>query len=329
MVDAKILSQVLNDEAQALLQAAQKFKDQDVYDLLQVFQFLSTVGGNLILSGVGKSGLIGMKISSTFSSLGLPSFFLHPTEAMHGDLGRVTKSDALILISKSGTTDELIKLLPFIQIPRDRVIGILGKMDSPLAKLSGIVLDASVDKEACINDLAPTTSTTLTLAIGDALAVLYEKAMNVSREKFAINHPAGLLGKTLSLRIDQLMIKAENCPQVSETSSLQDAILAMTEKPVGMCAVLKDRHLQGIIVEGDIRRAFNKSSDVMKIYVRDVFNHSPETLSPQTLAFEALKKMENPNKVLNVIPVVSDENGSFLGVIRLHDLFKAGFNSSF
>jgi arabinose-5-phosphate isomerase len=245
---------------------------------------------------------------------------------MHGDLGRVTKSDAIVLISKSGTTEELLNMLPYVQIPKERIVALVGKVDSPIAHKSGIVIDASVEKEACINDLAPTTSTTVALALGDAMAVLYENVMGVSKEKFAINHPAGLLGKSLSLTVDRLMIKAVDCPTVSESATLQDAILAMTQKPVGMCAVIDGGKMKGILVEGDIRRAFAKSADAIKTPVKDIMTAKPTSLCPSTLAFDALKMMENTERPLNVAPV--SENGEFKGVIRLHDLFKAGFNSS-
>jgi arabinose-5-phosphate isomerase len=321
-----LFSHVLNDEAKAIERAASRFNEQTITSLVAVYELLAGTGGSMIISGVGKSGHIANKIAATFSSLGLPSFFLHPTEAMHGDLGRVTKSDAIVLISKSGTTEELLKMLPYIQIPKERTIAILGKVDSPIGHTSGIILDASVEKEACINDLAPTTSTTVAMAIGDAMAVLYENVMGVSKEKFAINHPAGLLGKSLSLMVDRLMIPAQDCPTVSESATLQDAILAMTQRPVGMCAVIEDGQIKGILVEGDIRRAFAKSADSMKTPIKNIMTTKPTSLSSTTLAFEALKTMENPARPLNVAPVV--DNGEFKGVLRLHDLFKAGFNSS-
>lgn len=321
-----LFSQVLINEAKAIEYAASRFTEENAEKLISLYGLLASTGGSLIVSGVGKSGLIGTKIASTFSSLGLPSFFLHPTEAMHGDLGRVTKSDAILLISKSGTTDELLNLLPYVQIPQERIIALVGKVDSPIAHRAGLVLDASVEKEACINDLAPTTSTTVALALGDAMAVLYENVMDVSREKFAINHPAGLLGKSLSLTVDRLMVPASDCPVVTGTATLQDAILAMTQKPVGMCAVIDGSVLLGILVEGDIRRAFAKSSEAIRTPVVDIMTKKPTSLTSRTLAFDALKVMENPDRPLNVAPVVESEK--FLGVLRLHDLFKAGFNSS-
>ncbi len=322
----KLFSQVLVTEAEALMAAAQRLSGKEVSGLVEVFELLALTGGSLIISGVGKSGHIGAKIAATFSSLGLPSFFLHPTEAMHGDLGRVTKSDAIVLISKSGTTEELLNMLPFVSIPKERIIALVGNINSPIANKSGIVLDASVEKEACINDLAPTTSTTLALALGDAMAVLYENVLGVSREKFAVNHPAGLLGKSLSLTVDRLLVPASECPHVDDGATLQDAILAMTQKPVGMCAVLKGHTLLGIVVEGDIRRAFAKSPDAIRTPVKDLMNKTPQSVTSTILAFEALKLMENPKRQISVMPVIDD--GKFMGVLRLHDLFKAGFSSS-
>jgi arabinose-5-phosphate isomerase len=321
-----LFTQVLLTEAEALERAAARFTEEEAQKLVGLYELLTHTGGSLIISGVGKSGHIGTKIAATFSSLGLPSFFLHPTEAMHGDLGRVTKLDAIVLISKSGTTEELLNMLPYVQIPKERIIALVGKTDSPIARKAGILLDASVEKEACINDLAPTTSTTLALAMGDAMAVLYENVLGVSKEKFAVNHPAGLLGKSLSLTVDRLMISAVDCPNVDAAATLQDAILAMTQKPVGMCAILEGSKLLGIIVEGDIRRAFAKSPDAIRTPVTELMTSNPSLLTPSTLAFDALKTMENPKRQITVAPVV--EEGEFKGVLRLHDLFKAGFNSS-
>ncbi len=321
-----LFTQVLVSEAKALERAAQNFDEKTVVQLVSLFELLAGTGGSLVVCGVGKSGHIGTKIASTFSSLGLPSFFLHPTEAMHGDLGRVSKADAILLISKSGTTEEILNLLPYLLIPKERIVALVGKVNSPIAEKSGIILDASIEKEACINDLAPTTSTTVALALGDAMAVLYENVLGVSKEKFAVNHPAGLLGKTLSLKVERLMIPASECPQVDEKATLQDAIMAMTQKPVGMCAIVNGGLMKGILVEGDIRRAFAKRADAIQMPINEFMNTKPTTLLPTILAFEALKVMEDTDRPLSVIPIVED--GNFLGVLRLHDLFRAGFHSS-
>lgn len=322
-----LFTQVLKTEAEALTRAADRFTDEQAKKLISLFELLAHTGGSLIISGVGKSGHIGTKIAATFSSLGLPSFFLHPTEAMHGDLGRVSKSDAIVLISKSGTTEELLNMLPYVSVPKERIIALVGKVHSPIAGKAGIILDASVEKEACINDLAPTTSTTLALALGDAMAVLYENVMGVSKEKFAVNHPAGLLGKSLSLTVDRLMVSKKDCPSVELKATLQEAIIAMTQKPVGMCAILEGEELKGILVEGDIRRAFAKSAEAIRSCVKDLMTSNPVFLTPDTLAFEALKMMETRERQISLMPVL-DKEGHFLGVLRLHDLFKAGFNST-
>jgi len=322
----KILSQVLITESNALKLAAERVSKEVGEQLVSLFELLTQTGGNLIISGVGKSGLIGQKIAATFSSLGHPSFFLHPTEAMHGDLGRVTRADAIVLISKSGTTEELLSMLPYVNIPPERIIAIVGNINSPIAKRAGIILDAFVEKEACINDLAPTTSTTLALALGDAMAVLYESVLGVSKEKFAINHPAGLLGKSLSLTVRQLMIELSDCPIVTPKATLQDAILAMTQMPIGMCAIIDNEKLEGILVEGDIRRAFTKFTDAMNRSITEFMTKNPIAVSADSLAFDALKIMENPKKQISVVPVTKEDK--FVGVLRLHDLFKAGFNSS-
>ncbi|MFA5584874.1 MAG: KpsF/GutQ family sugar-phosphate isomerase [Bacteriovoracaceae bacterium] len=322
----KIMSQVLMTEANALKLAGERITQKVGEQLVHLFEQLTQTGGNLIISGVGKSGLIGQKIAATFSSLGHPSFFLHPTEAMHGDLGRVTRADAIVLISKSGTTEELLSMLPYVNIPQERIVAIVGNTHSPIAKRAGIILDGFVEKEACINDLAPTTSTTLALALGDAMAVLYESVLGVSKEKFAINHPAGLLGKSLSLTVRQLMIDVSECPIVSPQATLQDAILAMTKMPIGMCAIIEGDKFEGILVEGDIRRAFSKASDAMTKSITEFMTKNPIEVSADALAFDALKVMENPKKQITVVPVTQDNK--FVGVLRLHDLFKAGFNSS-
>ncbi len=327
MEHKNLLKQVLKTEADALMKAADRLTDDKAEALVRLFEMLAGTGGSLVITGVGKSGHIATKIAATFSSLGLPSFILHPTEAMHGDLGRITTRDALVMISKSGTTEELINLLPYLSLPKERIIAIVGRTQSPLAEKSGIVLDASVEKEACLNDLAPTTSTTVALGLGDAMAVLYENVLGVSKEKFAVNHPAGLLGKSLSLTVDRLLTKKEDCPVITEEATLQDAILAMTQKPVGMCAVLKGETLSGILVEGDIRRAFAKSPEAIRMKVSELMTRKPVSIKPDLLAFEALKIMENPERLISVVPVV-DGGGHFRGVLRLHDLFKAGFNSS-
>lgn len=322
----EMMTQVLKTEAQALELMSSRLTSEQADKLVALYELLAHTGGNLIISGVGKSGIIAQKIAATFSSLGLPSFFLHPTEAMHGDLGRVTKSDAVVLISKSGTTEELLLVLPYLRVPHERIVALVGNIKSPIAEKAGIVLDCGVEKEACINDLAPTTSTTTALAMGDAMAVLYESVMGVTKDKFAVNHPAGLLGKSLLLTVEKLLVSASQCATVSSTATLQDTILAMTQLPVGMCAVVEGEKLLGILVEGDIRRAFAKSADAIKTPVIEIMTKTPVSVAPTDLAFDALKVMETGARLITVVPVV--DHGKFIGVLRLHDLLKAGFVSS-
>jgi len=318
-----LVKNVLKMEARAIDLASERLTGASVEACSSLFEWLTQTGGNLVICGVGKSGLIGTKIASTFSSLGLPSFFLHPTEAMHGDLGRVTKSDVMILLSKSGTTQEIIDLLPYLQLPKQRLIGLLGNVKSPIAEKCGVVFDCSVEKEACLNDLAPTTSTTLALAMGDALAVLFEAVKGVSKEQFAINHPAGLLGKSLSLTVEKLMRHKNECGQVTRDSLLQDALLTMTKFPVGLLAITVDGKLEGIIVEGDIRRALMKDPEALKKPIKDFMNTKPKVISADILAYEALKIMESKERPVTVLPVLEGEK--FMGVLRLHDLLQAGF----
>jgi arabinose-5-phosphate isomerase len=322
----EMMAQVLKTEAQALELMSSRLTPEQADKLVTLYELLTTTGGNLIISGVGKSGIIAQKIAATFSSLGLPSFFLHPTEAMHGDLGRVTKSDAVVLISKSGTTEELLLVLPYLRVTKERIVALVGNTKSPIAERAGIVLDCGVEKEACINDLAPTTSTTTALAMGDAMAVLYETVMGVTKDKFAVNHPAGLLGKSLLLTVEKLLVPAHQCAVVNSTATLQETILAMTQLPVGMCAVVEGEKLLGIMVEGDIRRAFAKSADAIKTSVGELMTKTPIAVSPTDLAFDALKVMETGTRLITVVPVI--DNGKFIGVLRLHDLLKAGFVSS-
>lgn len=321
------MSNILKMEAQALLTAAEMLEKnhrKDADKLNSLFEKLKDNGGSLIFCGVGKSGVIAQKCASTFSSIALPSFFLHPTEALHGDLGRVGKNDAIVFLSKSGTTEELIKLFPYLSIPFENRIALVGKIPSPVSEYCDIVFDCSVAKEACINDQAPTTSSTLALAMGDAMAVLFETHIGLSKEGFAINHPGGILGKSLRMKVKDIFVDATECPILSPDETLQDAILKMTKYPVGGAALVKDGEFKGILVEGDIRRTFTKSNQGLQTKIGEIVNTKPITIGPDQLAHEALALMEKNEKLIQVLPVI--ENGKFLGFIRLHDLLKEGFS---
>jgi len=321
------MADVLRLEAHALEQAAtclEKSGFSDVGKLTVLFQELLLSEASLIFCGVGKSGIIAQKCAATFTSLGLPSFYLHPTEALHGDLGRVRSTDAIVLLSKSGTTEELLKLIPFLICKKDRRIGLIGASSSPIGDQCGIVFDCTVEKEACINNQAPTTSSTVALAMGDAMAVLLESLTGLSKEGFAVNHPGGILGKTLRMKVRDMMIKASVCPVLTPDQTLQEVILLMTKFPVSGCAIVQENKFMGILVEGDIRRTFTKENLGLKTLVRDIMNQNPVSIGPDNLAFEALQLMENNNRSLQVLPVIED--GIFLGFIRLHELLKEGFS---
>lgn len=327
MAHTKTMADVLRLEAKALERAAhllEKSGSPQIEKLAALFLELQNTDSALIFCGVGKSGIIAQKCASTFTSLGLPSFYLHPTEALHGDLGRLRKSDAIVLLSKSGTTEEILKLLPFLTCKKENRIGLIGAASSPIGDQCGIVFDCSVDKEACINNQAPTTSSTVALAMGDAMAVLLESLTGLSKEGFAVNHPGGILGKSLRMKVEDLMIKAVSCPVLSPDQTLQEVILLMTKYPVGGCAIIEDGQFLGILVEGDIRRTFTRENLGLKTLVKDIMNNTPVVIGPSHLAFEALQLMENKTRSLQLLPVI--EAGKFLGFIRLHELLKEGFS---
>lgn len=321
------MADVLKLEASSLIRAAElleKSHAKDADKLTVLFEQLRNTGSAIIFCGVGKSGIIAQKCASTFTSLGLPSYFLHPTEALHGDLGRVGKNDAIVFLSKSGTTEEILKLFPFLQVPSSKRIALVGANPSPVSDFCDIVFDCSVEKEACINNQAPTTSSTLAVAMGDAMAVLFEKYIGLSKEGFAANHPGGILGKSLRMKVRDLIIKESNCPILSESQNLQDAILAMTKFPVGGCAVVEKGEFKGILVEGDIRRTFTRDNQGLQTKVESIMNRTPTSIHPDQLAYEALELMESKTRSYQLLPVL--EGKKFLGFIRLHDLLKEGFS---
>jgi len=278
--------------------------------------------GRLILTGLGKSGLVARKIVATMNSTGTAAIYLHPTDALHGDLGMVRKGDVVIFLSKSGNTDELMELVLLFKRLKVSVIGMLGNMKSKIVRKCDIVLNVTVKEEACPHDLAPTASTTAALVMGDALAIALLEKRGFTAEDFAMLHPAGSLGKRLSLKISEIMFTGEDIPLVNEDSSLKDTIYEITSKRLGTtCVVNKKGVLVGIITDGDLRRLLEKTLDIKDLVAKDLMTPGPKTIEPGFLASFALQQMENFN-ITTLI--VADKKKKPVGIVHLHDLVKLG-----
>lgn len=279
--------------------------------------------GRVIISGVGKSGIIARKIVATMNSTGTPALFMHPSDAIHGDLGMVRNDDVVILISKSGSTPEIVRIFPVLRRIGTKIIALVGDMKSFLAKEADIVLDVSVEEEACPYDLAPTSSTTATLVMGDALAIALLKAKNFTKEQFAFYHPGGTLGRRLTLKVEEIMTKGENVPIVNQDVDLHSAILEMTSKRLGAtCVVDNNGKLVGIITDGDLRRAMEKYPNLSELKAKDVMGKNPKSIKPDVLASYAIQLMET-YKITQLI-CIDDENHP-IGMVHLHDLVNLGF----
>lgn len=278
--------------------------------------------GRVVITGMGKSGIIARKMVATMNSTGTPSIFLHPSDAVHGDLGMVRADDVVICISKSGDTQEIRQLLPMFKRIGVPTISMVGNMHSPLARQSDVALDITVKEEACPLNLAPTTSTTATLAMGDALAVTLLEKKNFTADDFALFHPGGNLGKRLLLKIEELAITGAQTPVVPITAGLKDAILEMTTKRLGAtCVTSSDGTLAGIITDGDLRRLLQKTTDVSNLTAEQVMTKNPKTIRRGTLATLALQEMEQFS--ITQLIIVDEERRPF-GVVHLHDLVRAG-----
>ncbi|MFW0883930.1 KpsF/GutQ family sugar-phosphate isomerase [Candidatus Acidulodesulfobacterium sp. H_13] len=285
---------------------------------------LIDITGKVILTGMGKSGIIARKISSTLASTGTPSFFMHPAEASHGDLGVISSNDAVIILSNSGNTREIVSILPAIKFIGAKVIGFSGNKNSRLFALSDYFFDISVKKEACPYNLAPTASTTVQLAIGDALAVSLLKKRNFLEEDFAKLHPGGSIGKKF-LKVIDIMHRGNEVPLVKDSALLKDAIIEMNSKRLGLTGVIDDNLcLCGIIVDGDLRRALLGSAEnIIGRSVRNIMTKNPKTILKDTLAVNALRKMEDL-KITSLFAVESADDNRPVGVIHIHDIVKAG-----
>ncbi len=281
--------------------------------------------GRTIVTGMGKSGIIARKIVATMNSTGTPAIFLHPSDAVHGDLGIVRKEDVIICISKSGDTNEVQQLIPMFKRIGVPIISIVGNINSSLAQSSDIILDASVNEEACPLDLAPTASTTAALALGDALAIALLENYNFSREDFALFHPGGNLGKRLILKTEEIMVKNENVPKVAFNTSVNDVIIEITSKRLGAtCVVNSYGILIGIITDGDLRRMLQKTTDFSSLTAANIMTKNPKTIKKNILAARAIQEMESYS-ITQLIVVDDDEKP--IGMVHLHDLVKAGLSS--
>ncbi|MFZ1519017.1 MAG: KpsF/GutQ family sugar-phosphate isomerase [Ignavibacteriaceae bacterium] len=281
--------------------------------------------GRVVLTGMGKSGLIARKIVATFNSTGTAAIYLHPTDALHGDLGMVRSEDVVILISKSGNTEEISNLLPMLKRLNVKLIAMCGNHESKLAQESNIFLNISVKEEACPYDLAPTASTTATLALGDALAVSLLKKRNFTAKDFAFLHPGGSLGKRLSLKIKEVMITGDRIPKVTKETSIKDVIIEITSKRLGTTCVLEsDGSLAGIITDGDLRRLLEKTLNISGLFAKDVMTSKPKVMKEEYLASFALQQMEN-FKITSLV-IVDDQNHP-VGIVHLHDLINLGLQS--
>ncbi|MCD6548944.1 MAG: KpsF/GutQ family sugar-phosphate isomerase [Thermodesulfobacterium sp.] len=289
---------------------------------IKAVDLILNIKGRVVITGVGKSGIIGRKISATLSSTGTPSFFLHPVEALHGDLGMVTPEDILLAISYSGNTLEVCELASILKKRNIKIISFTGNLESRLAKLSDIVINTKIPKEACPFNLAPTTSTTATLALGDALAICLFELKGLSSEDFRKNHPGGSLGERLKVKVKEIMLTDEKIPVVSEGTLLEDAIVEMDKKRLGCVLIINSLQiLTGIITDGDLRRIFLKYKTYSNIKVEEVMTKNPKVIEENRLASEALEMMEK--YLITVLPVINYDQ-KLVGILHLHDILGKG-----
>ncbi len=316
-------SELLKHEAATIECAARRIESTQV---ARAVRLLVDCQGKVILTGIGKSGFIARKVAATLTSTGTRAVFLHPSDALHGDLGIIDLSDVVVLLSNSGETDEVLVMLPYLKHRAVPIIAIVGNVSSTVARNADAVLDAAVDKETCPFNLAPTASTTVALAIGDALALTVMQIKGLTPEDFALNHPAGRLGKRLTLKVADLMRTGADNPSVSPAASWLEVVSAITRGGLGAVNVVNnDGGLAGIITDGDLRRAIQKSNPAKlgDLNAEVFMTRNPVTVTPGELAYTALQLMENRPSQISVLPVVDGGRRS-VGLLRLHDLVRSG-----
>ena len=314
-----IASQILREEGEELIKAADRIPDS----VIQACEIIVNHPGKVVICGMGKSGLIGQKIASTLCSIGNKAVFLHASEAVHGDLGIYAPGDPTIVISKSGASEEMVRLIPILKEFKSPLIGILGNMKSPLVDQMDVVLDASVEKEADPLGIVPTSSTTLTLGIGDAMAAVLMTHREFNHDDFAKLHPAGDLGRRLRLTVKNIMQPIKNVAVVNKDDRLRKVVIDMTEKPQGAALVIdSNSQLLGIVTEGDLRRCLAEDGDIDQMIVSDVMTTDPVAINMGALLKDALMLMEDRESQISVLPVVNGDGKSCAGLLRLHDIYQ-------
>ncbi len=315
-----IASNILKAEAQELINVADRI-DKSV---VKAAKILLKHDGKVVVCGVGKSGLIGQKIVATFCSTGTQAVFLHASDALHGDLGIYRPGDPTILISKSGATDEVVRLIPLLREFNSPLIGIIGNNDSPLADKVDIVLDSTVSSEADPLGVVPTNSTAVTMAIGDALAAVLMTAKRFNQEDFARFHPGGNLGRRLKLQVKDIMTPLDKVAVVSPNQNIKETVLLMTKKPQG-AAIVSDgsKKLIGIITDGDLRRGFAQNGNINELAVNDVINKKPIYIYSNARLHDAVTLMEDRISQISVLPVLDNKNDKCVGLLRLHDIYQS------
>jgi len=310
--------EVIRKEAEAILNLEKKINSE----FQKAVEIILKCRGRVIVTGIGKSGIIGKKIAATLTSTGTAAFFLHPVEGLHGDLGLVRRDDVVIAITKSGETEELQQLFPLFKRLGVPIISLTGSPGSQTAEKSDVVIDVSVDEEACPNNLVPTSSTTAALVMGDALAIALLEERHFSAEDFALLHPGGYLGKRLLLKVKDVMHTGNSIPMVFEDANMKDVILEMTSKRFGATTVVNEKkELVGVFTDGDLRRLVERTEEIFRLKAREVMIRNPKTIEEEALAAKALNRMEFYNITCLIVP---NGNKEPVGILHLHDLLKAG-----
>lgn len=307
--------QVLEIESNAIMSMSKKIDE----DFVEVVKLIANLTGRVVVTGIGKSAIIAQKIVATLNSTGTPSIFMHAADAIHGDLGIVQKKDLIIAISKSGNTPEIKVLVPFLKQSNNTLVAIVGNTSSFLAEKADYILDSTVEKEACPNNLAPTTSTTAQLAMGDALAVCLQSVRRFTDRDFARYHPGGALGKQLYLKVSDLS-DANGAPQVAPSESIRQTIITITKFRLGATAVIENNKIVGIITDGDIRRMLENYEDYSYLKAKDIMSSDPKAINSSELAVNALQKMRENN----ISQLLVIENSIYTGIIHIQDLLKEG-----